>query len=299
MARVGGRLLAWALALGLGASLGACAAPGARGEWRQHPTFYASGTHLEYSLKYRGRNAMLPVPARIAEQARDEAWWGEPTGTPATAFEDLPELDEYDPWEPYNEPMFRFNRRVDRYVLKPAAQAWDTILPDAAERALSRAFTNLAMPRRLVNNLLQLRGGAALRELGRFVINSTVGIAGFFDVAAKLGIEGSDADAGQTLGLYGVGPGPYLIVPVLPPLTVRDGLGFAADLLLDPLGYLLPFAATAGMTAGRVVNERSLNLETFEDIERDLFDPYGAVRNAYLERRRQLILEGLQDSFRE
>ncbi len=209
--------------------------------------------------------------------------------SPKTEEEDT---EDYDPWEPLNERMFSFNHDVlDRFVLKPAATGWDTVLPNSFQRGLARMFDNLGMPRRLVNNLLQGYGPGVGRELGRFLLNSTIGLAGFFDVAVKLGIEKSEADTGQTLGVYGVGPGPYLVLPVLPPLTVRDGIGSAVDLFLDPLSYLLPPTANAGMTATKTVNDRSLNLEFFQDVEENVFDLYSAVRNGYLQRRRATVEE--------
>ncbi len=198
--------------------------------------------------------------------------------------------EDYDPWESFNERTFSFNHDVfDRFALKPAATGWDKILPDAVKQGLARAFDNLGMPRRLVNNLLQGYGPGVGRELARFLLNSTIGIAGFFDVAEKLGIEKSEADTGQTLGVYGAPPGPYLVLPFLPPFTVRDGIGFVADLALDPLNYLLPFEANTGRMAGEIVNNRALNLELFQDIEESVFDLYSAVRNGYLQRRRAAI----------
>jgi phospholipid-binding lipoprotein MlaA len=170
--------------------------------------------------------------------------------------------DDYDPWQRFNEKMFFFNHDVlDHYLLKPVATGWSKVLPDCGKRALDRAFDNLAMPKRLVNNLLQARLRGAGRELARFGVNTTVGVVGFFDVArAQLHIEKSDADTGQTLGVYGFGPGPYLVLPTLAPLTVRDGIGYGIDGLLDPIGYVSPFLATTGMSIVKQVNERSLNL---------------------------------------
>jgi phospholipid-binding lipoprotein MlaA len=202
------------------------------------------------------------------------------------------EAEEYDPWEPYNEKMFAFNHDVfDRFVLKPVATAWDTILPDAVQRSIGNVFENLAMPRRLVNNLLQLKFKGAGYEVTRFLLNTTIGVGGIFDIAKEAGVPRSDEDTGQTFGVYGVGPGPYLILPFLPPLTVRDGIGFAADTALDPLNYVLPFAATAGKTTGKMVNDRSANLELFESVEENVLDLYSAVRNAYLQRRQKAIME--------
>ena len=110
-------------------------------------------------------------------------------------------------------------------------------------------------------------------------------------MATELGVPPSDEDFGQTLGHYGVGPGPFLVLPLLPPLTVRDGFGFAADTAMQPLGYVAPFEASAGMRGGQTVNDRSLNLETFEEFEQATFDLYSAVRNAYLQRRQRMIQE--------
>src|SRR3989442_3315542 len=135
--------------------------------------------------------------------------------------------EDYDPWETFNTAMFSFNRRVDRYALKPVAKAWDKIVPDPVERSLKRAFDNLSMPRRLVNNLFQLKLKGAGQELARFGLNTTLGVAGLFDVAKVFGLEASEADTGQTLCRHGVGPGPYLGLPFLPPLTARAGIGFA------------------------------------------------------------------------
>jgi phospholipid-binding lipoprotein MlaA len=204
-------------------------------------------------------------------------------------FED--EVAEYDPWEPFNRRMFEFNRQVDRYVLKPVARVWNFVVPDLAQQSLANAFDNIAMPRRLVNSLLQLKIEGAGRELARFFINISMGVGGFFDAATDLGIPRSDEDTGQTLGRYGVRPGPYLVLPFLPPLTVRDGFGFAADTAMQPIGYVAPFAASAGMRGGQLVNDRSLNLETFEEFEAMTFDLYSATRNAYLQRRQRLIEE--------
>jgi phospholipid-binding lipoprotein MlaA len=140
---------------------------------------------------------------------------------------------------PFNENVFWFNRNVfDRFVLKPLATVWDTILPAPAQRSIHNALDNLGVVRRLTNNLLQLKLGGAGREVARFTINSTVGVAGLFDVAKDgFGIERSEEDTGQTLGVYGLGPGPYMVLPFLPVMTVRDGFGFAADAAMNPLSY--------------------------------------------------------------
>ena len=201
------------------------------------------------------------------------------------------EFTEYDPWESFNRKMFAFNRQLDRFVLKPVAKVWNFVVPELAQQSLANAFDNVAMPRRLLNSLFQLKIEGAGRELARFFINISMGVGGFFDAATELGIPRSEEDTGQTLGYYGVGPGPYLVLPFLPPLTVRDGFGFAADVAMQPIGYVAPFEASAGMRGGQIVNDRSLNLETFEEFEQATFDLYSATRNAFLQRRQRMIEE--------
>lgn len=199
---------------------------------------------------------------------------------------------EEDPWEPFNEAMFSFNRQVDRTVIKPVATVWDALLPDLVRRSLGNAVDNLSAVRRVVNNLLQLKLEGAAREVVRFTVNSTFGIGGLFDVARDgVGIAQSDEDTGQTLGVYGVGPGPYLVLPLLPPMTVRDGIGFALDGAMNPLNYFIPIGATLGIYGTNVVNERSLHLDQFERVEESTIDLYSAVRNAYLQRRAAAIRE--------
>jgi len=204
-----------------------------------------------------------------------------------TAGEDF----EDDPWEGFNEKMFWFNREIlDRYILKPVATAWDFILPDPVQRSVHNFFDNLAVVRRVVNNTLQLKLTGAGIELTRFTINSTIGLVGFFDVAKyAFGIEQRDEDTGQTFGVWGMGPGPYLVLPLLPPLTVRDGIGYAFDIAMTPYMYFIPWYASFGGTATDIVNERSLNLDRFERVAESTVDLYGAVRNAYLQRRAAAI----------
>ena len=202
-------------------------------------------------------------------------------------------IEEYDPLEKFNEAMFEFNRRVDQYVLKPIAKAYDFVMPTELQQMISRAFSNLNFVPRFVNNLLQAKWEGASRELGRFLINSVAGIGGLWDIAKQeFKIEPSKADFGQTLGKWGTPPGPYLVLPFLPPLTFRDGIGYAVDGAMDPLSYVLPFIwERLVMKVVDTVNDRSLNLDLFQGFEETTVDFYSAVRNAYLQRRYRLIHE--------
>ena len=202
------------------------------------------------------------------------------------------EESDQDPWEPFNEKMFSFNRQLDRFILKPIATVFDVLLPDPVQTGIRNAIDNIDVVRRLTNNLLQLKLTGAAREVTRFTVNSTIGVAGLIDVAKEgMGIEQSDEDTGQTLGFYGVGPGPYLVLPFLPVMTVRDGIGLLADVAMNPMSYFVPFGATAGIYTTDVINERSLNLDKFERVEETVIDLYSAVRNAYLQRREAAIKE--------
>jgi phospholipid-binding lipoprotein MlaA len=200
--------------------------------------------------------------------------------------------EEYDPWESFNEPMFEFNRNLDRYILKPVAKGYNKVVNENVQVMLANGFDNIRFVPRLVNSLLQGKWHGALREFSRFVLNSTAGVGGLFDAAKHAGIEKSREDFGQTLAVWGSGPGPYLILPFLEPMTVRDGIGKGVDGVMDPLSWVLPFVwERLAMKISDTVNDRSLNLELFQGFEESVIDMYSAVRHGYLRRREQLIKE--------
>ncbi len=197
---------------------------------------------------------------------------------------------DYDPWEDFNDPVFQFNYKLDRYLVKPAAKGYNLFIGDGEKLLIGNVFDNVAFPKRFVNSLLQGKFGGAGRELARFLINSTLGGAGMTDVAKyQFGIERSDEDTGQTLGVYGWEQSRYLVLPLLPPLTLRDGVGYVFDLALDPINYFVPFFYSLGRNVEDRVNGRALNIETFEAVEEGTLDLYSAVRNAYLKRREKQI----------
>jgi phospholipid-binding lipoprotein MlaA len=209
---------------------------------------------------------------------------------------DTDESIDYDPWEPLNEKTFSFNFNIlDHYGLKPAAEVWAKA-PEQVRHSLSNAFYNLAMPKRFINKVLQGRFPSAGEELARFVLNSTFGVAGLFDVASHLGLDKSDADTGETFAMYGIKAGPYLVIPALPPLTVRDAIGYAADSFMDPLSYFVtPFLVDFGRSAASIINERANNMTMYDDVEDTSLDLYAAVRNGYLQRRRKSIADATCD----
>ena len=221
--------------------------------------------------------------------------------------------EDYDPWEGFNSAMFEFNRKFDTYVLKPVAQVYDTIMPNALQKGISNFYyNNIHFGPRLLNNIFQVKFKGTGIELSRFLINNIIGLAGFFDPAKNwYGLETPQEDSGQTLGAYGVPPGPYLVLPLLPPFTLRDFLGYLLDFGLNPVNYfLLPTFEVDDLpsaiahknrdtttilqfsrTVEDLVNYRSLNLETFQGVEEATVDLYSAVRNAYLQKRAKAIRE--------
>lgn len=204
------------------------------------------------------------------------------------------DIEEWDPWEPFNVVMFNFNYNLDKKVLRPVAKGYNYVMPDMFQIMIDNAFSNLKFPVRFVNKMLQWKVLDAAKEMGRFLVNSTLGVGGLFDVAKQeMGLEPQKADFGQTLGVWGFGPGPFLVLPLLRPLTVRDGIGFGVDGTMNILNYYIPFWPDQfAMSVGQTINERSLTLDLFQGIEQSTVDLYSAVRNAYLQRRQRLINEG-------
>jgi phospholipid-binding lipoprotein MlaA len=192
----------------------------------------------------------------------------------------------YDPWEPMNRAIFAFNEFADRWVVEPLAIGWDTVVPGPVQRGIDHFFDNLASPRRIANSVLQGNPRKAGSDFGRFLINTTFGLAGFFDPAGAAGFPPADEDFGQTLGVWGVPPGPYLVLPVLGPSSPRDTAGLAVDAFaLTPEVYFVPFYVSYSLTGTRLLNSRSLALETVRAERAAAFDFYAAVRSAFVQYR--------------
>lgn len=198
----------------------------------------------------------------------------------------------FDPIEPFNRAMFWFNDKLYFYFFKPVARTY-RVVPEPARKSVDNFFSNLATPVRLANSLLQFRVGDAGREVGRFVVNTTWGLAGLFDPAQKhLGWSKKDEDLGQTLGYFGVPAGPYLVLPVFGPSNPRDLIGRTGDGFLDPWPYVLD--ETWEIMSVKIyerINWLSLDRDTYEAIKREQLDPYLFVRDAFMQRREALIVQ--------
>lgn len=201
--------------------------------------------------------------------------------------EDGDEIEIYDPFENINRKIFIFNDGLYFYVLKPVAKGYRVIVPEKGRVAVNNFFSNLLTPVRIVNSALQLKGEDATNEFVRLLVNSTIGLAGLFDVAkSDFNIKIKKEDFGQTLGHYQVGNGPYIIVPVLGPTTLRDGFGLLFDgTLLDPVSYIFDDEIERYILTKAFDIETTLSLDkdTYEAIKKDSLDPYLFLRNAYLQ----------------
>lgn len=211
------------------------------------------------------------------------------TGDPSAAA-------ERDRLEGFNRGVWGVNRGIDTVVLKPVSTAYRTVAPKPARRGLSRVLSNLGEPFSAINNLLQGKPDRAWRNLQRFVINTTAGVGGLADHATGLGVSPAEEDFGQTLASWGVGDGGYLVLPLLGPSTLRDGVGTGVGFVADPFQIGLEEAnvsnnAQLGITGLTIVSTRAELTESGADafLESSL-DPYAAARSAYFQRRRQAIL---------
>ena len=199
-----------------------------------------------------------------------------------------PEVRIPDPIEPVNRGFFWFNDKLYFWVLRPGARAYSKVAPKPVRSSVHRFFANVRYPIRLVNNVLQGRLEGAGKETARFVVNSTLGIAGFLDPADKMKLKPQPADFDQTLGLYGIRPGFYIDWPFLGPSSARGSVGIAGDTLLTPWTYL-DIEISMPVRAYEVLNETSLHPGEYEDFKKAALDPYVALRSAYYENRQDFI----------
>ncbi len=201
-----------------------------------------------------------------------------------------------DPFEAYNRTMFTFNDYADRYVLKPAAQGYRLVTPDPVEHSVLRVFDNVGEVVNVANDLLQGKFAQAGNDTGRLLINSTLGLVGIFDVAADMGLDKSEGeDFGQTLGKWGVGSGPYLIIPFLGASTLRDGPSRFVDSFVNPINTLDHVPTRNTITATDLLTTRATFLDAEELISGD---KYTFTRDVYLQRRAYLVSDGqFDDSF--
>lgn len=201
-----------------------------------------------------------------------------------------------DPWQGYNRAIFSFNDAVDRYFLKPVAKGYKFVMPDPFEKGVSNVFSNIGEVPSAINGVMQGNFTSAAQDTGRLLVNSTIGIGGLFDVAKHMHLPDNDSeDFGQTLAVWGVGQGPYVVLPFLGPSTLRDTFGKPVDWYTDPITYIEHERTNYSVRAVSIIDMRAGLL----DLEKNITgDRYVFIRDVYLQRRNYLINNGeVEDDF--
>lgn len=197
-----------------------------------------------------------------------------------------------DPLEGYNRAMYKFNDAVDTAIVKPVAQGYDTVVPAPISHGVSNFFSNLDDITVIINDLLQGKFYQAYKDTHRFVLNTTVGVAGIFDVASLSGLNKNNEDFGQTLGVWGAEPGAYVVLPFFGPRNVRDTFGLVGDMFTDPVMYVEGDDARMAFVGTRVVDTRANLLKAEKVLDEAALDEYSYVRDAYMQRRQNLVYDG-------
>ena len=195
-----------------------------------------------------------------------------------------------DPWEPYNRSMYKFNDAVDKAVLKPVAQGYGTAMPEFGKTMVTNFFSNLDDILVTINDVLQFKFSQAASDGTRVLFNSTFGLLGFFNVAS--GLEKHNEDFGQTLGYWGVGPGPYVVLPFFGPRTVRDSFGLVVDSFASPVRLISSVPVRNELYVTRTVDTRTGLLDNEKVLDEAAMDRYMFIRDGYLQQRRSLVYDG-------
>jgi phospholipid-binding lipoprotein MlaA len=262
------------------------------------------------------RNASIPeqLPAALSSQpvllaSNSDLLPAKPSGKTMDAINDEYRDDENldyaddtfkserveiaDPIEPFNRAMYHFNDKMYFWVLKPVAQGYNTVVPEPARIGVKNFFSNLGFPARFLSLLLQADFSGAATELGRFTINTLWGVGGMLDPSSgkELNLVKQDADLGQTLGVYGIGHGFYIVWPIYGPSSPRDTLTIAGDRFLYPVSYIDPWYAWLGVWSYEKINYASLRIGEYESLKGAAIDPYISMRDAYIQYRLKEIKE--------
>ncbi|WP_371259317.1 VacJ family lipoprotein [Cupriavidus sp. HPC(L)] len=202
-----------------------------------------------------------------------------------------PNANPADPLEPMNRAIYTVNDKIDTYVAVPVAKGYRRVTPQPVRTAVTNVFNNVGDVGNAINNLLQGKGVAAAESVMRVAINTVLGLGGLIDIATPAGLPRHPQDLGLTLGTWGVPSGPYLVLPLFGPSTVRDGIGMAGDVFTDPVTYMDP-AWRNSLFALQFINTRTNLLDATSLLEQAALDKYSFVRDAYLQQRRQRLRGG-------
>lgn len=202
--------------------------------------------------------------------------------------------DPRDPLEGFNRGVYSVNKTLDTAIFDPVGKVYKFITPEIVDEGITNIFSNLGDVAVVANDILQFKINQAFMDVSRIIFNSTAGIGGFFDVATPIALPKHHEDFGQTLATWGIGPGPYLVVPLFGPSTIRDSIGFAADSFLNPVMYVNDTMTRAGLLTMNYIDFKSDLHATRNLVEDASIDEYEFVKNAYFEKRQSLINDGEQ-----
>ena len=246
---------------------------------------------MEFRVRIAAIRWMLVVLAALAAGCASSPPSGDEGG-------EAPVRAEYDPFEPLNRSMYNLNDAIDRYTLKPIARGYKAVMPEFARRGVTNFSRNLATPRSALNNFLQGKPARGFTDLGRFLLNSTFGLAGLLDVATAEGIPEYDEDFGQTLAVWGLPEGPYLFIPILGPNTMLDAVSIPVDIYSDLLIHYDNSSVRDKVYGLRLIDLR-MRLLTADTLLEDSKDPYLTLRESYLQNRRFQVYDGNPPSTEE
>ncbi|WP_372695374.1 VacJ family lipoprotein [Immundisolibacter sp.] len=240
----------------------------------------SAGALADQPFERPQRTADVEAPMQVAQSDADDdfAEWEQ---------EITPQIS--DPFERINRGVFWFNDQADRFVIKPVAKGYDWLLPQPVKRGVSNVFDNLFTPVVAVSDLLQGKFQHSAEDVGRFVVNSTVGVVGIFDVATGWGLEKRHEDIGQAFGAWGIGTGPYLVLPILGPSNVRDGVGLVGNYFLQPQHHIADDETRWGVTILGGIDARYRLLDASTVLEQAALDRYAFVRSSYMQYRQNLV----------
>lgn len=203
-----------------------------------------------------------------------------------------PDRDPRDPLEDFNRAVYSFNDLLDQALVEPLARGYNYITPAPVNRGVTNFFNNLRDVRSAINNLLQFKIGRAFSDVGRVAVNSTIGILGLMDVASNMDLPRYGEDFGQTLGVWGIGSGPYIVLPLLGPSSGRDTIGLVADWFADPLKYVEDDTTRYSLRGLNIIDTRADLLSASRVLDQAALDPYAFIRDAYLQRRKDQVFDG-------
>ncbi len=255
-----------------------------------------------FSLAFYADISFAQTNSAIDYSAEDEAFLEEEYEEYTDGIANVPaviinaeEPEKADPIQAINRTVHKFNDTIDGLLLAPISRGYRATVPEWGRNKVSNAVSNISSPVTFLNNILQGDVEGAFTTFWRFTLNSTIGIGGIFDIASEAGLKKRQEDFGQTLGVYGIGSGPYIVIPILGPSNGRDLIGKTVDSFTNPFNYLT-VGTVIGIQATEIVSKREKLLDYTDDVAKNSFDPYSTIKSAYIQYRQDAIVNGKKNN---